>query len=182
MKLRRARTLRYTRDPLDEHEAKKQEVYAALYQAAESVTLRNGLSTQEFALICFFEQAFELARNGPEPVSRVIAQKKRAHYQDMANRIRKDVKRLELPDQDLIKAVSVYEELADRAAPPPGHPLLVDRKRRGDNRQTGFVIELVDATTAIFGMALHGIVAIVANVAFECKDWNAERVRKATKR
>jgi hypothetical protein len=170
------------RDPLDEHEAKKQELHAALYQAAELVTLRKGLSTQEFALICFFEQAFEFARNGPEPVPRVIAQKKRAHYQDMANRIREDVKRLELPDQDLLKAMFAYEELADRAAPPPGHPLLVDRRRRSDDRQTGFVIELVDATTAIFGMALHGIVAILANVAFECDDWNAERVRKATKR
>jgi hypothetical protein len=170
------------RDPLNEHEAKRQEASAALYQAVELITLGEGLSTQEFALICFFEQAFELARNGPEPVPRVIAQKKRAHYQDMANRIREDVKRLELPNQDLMKAVFAYEELADRAAPPPGHPLLVDRKRRSDDSQTGFVIELVDATTAIFGMALHGIVAIVANVAFECDDWNAKRVRKSTKR
>jgi hypothetical protein len=181
VELRRARTLRYTRDPLDEHEAKKHEVYAKFYQAAESVTLRKGLSTQEFALICFFEQAFELARNNPKPVPRAIAKKKRAHYLDMASRIREDVKHFGLPNQDLIKAVFAYEELADRAAPPPGHPLLVDRKRQGDVRQTCFVIELVDATTAIFAMALHGIVAIVANVAFECDHWNAERVRKAAK-
>jgi len=181
VKLRRAQTLRFVRDPPDEDEANRQEAHAALYQAAELVMLPNGLSTQELALICFFDQAFEFARNSAKPVPRVIAQKKRAHYLGMASRIREDVKRLERPEQDLMKAAFVYEELADRAAPPPGHPLLVDRKRRGDDRQIGFVIELVDATTAIFDMALHGVVAIVANVAFEC-DWNAERVRKATKR
>lgn len=180
-KLRRARTLRSMGGPLNEHEAKKQEVHAALYQTGELVTLEKGLSTQALALICFFDQAFEFARNSAKPVPRVIAQKKRAHYLNMAKRIREDVKCLKLPDQDLMKAVFAYEELADRAAPPPGHPLFVDRKRGGDDRQTGFVIELVDAATAIFGMALHGVVAIVTNVAFECDDWDAERVRKAAK-
>jgi hypothetical protein len=180
-KLRRARTLRGVRDLLNEHEARKQELHAALYQAGELLTLRKDLSTQEFALICFFDQAFEFARNNVKAVPRVIAKKKRAHYLDMASRIREDVKHFRLPNQDLIKAVFTYEELADRAAPPPGHPLLVDRKRGGDDRQTGFVIELVDSTNAIFGMALHGVVAIVTNVAFECDHWNAARVRKAAK-
>jgi hypothetical protein len=192
---RRVQTLRRMSSPVNEDEATKLELYAALYRFADVETWGQELPIQNRALVAFFDQAFEFARSNSRPVSSAIAQKKRAHYLEMASRIRADAEQhdpievvgvvglagvgsvhVRLP---LLEAVLAYEELADKAAPPVGHPLLVGRKRRGNERQTGFVLELVDATTAIFGNALCGIVAIVANVAFECEYWTAERVRKA---
>jgi hypothetical protein len=194
-KQRRVQTLRRTFSPINENEAKKLEVYAALNRFADVETWGRELPVQDRALVAFFDQAFEFARSNSSPVPRAVAQKKRAHYLEMASRIRADAEQHD-PIQGvavvglagvgsvharlpLLEAALAYEELADKVAPPPGHPLLVGRKRRGDERQTGFVLELVDATRAIFDNALRGIVAIVANVAFECEYWTAERVRKA---
>jgi hypothetical protein len=171
------------------------ELYAEMDKFADIHTWGQELPIQARALMAFFDQAFEFARNDSRPVPRATAQKKRAYYLEMARRIRADAEQhdpiervgwvglaglgsvhVRLP---LIDAALAYEELADKAAPPAGDPLLVQRKRRGDDRQLGFVLKLVDATTAIFGTALRGVVAIVANVVIERKDWTAERVRKA---
>jgi hypothetical protein len=137
---------------------------------------------QERALVSFFSQAFEFARTDSRPVPRAVAEKKRAHYLDMADRIRTDVADLDLfSTEALVDAAFAYEALADKAAPPLGHPLQVQRRRRGDERQTAFVLQLVDGSTAIFGQPLYGIVAIMANVAFDCENWTDARVRKVTK-
>src|SRR5262249_16073908 len=110
-KLRRAQTLRDVTDPLNEDEVNKQELYAAFYQIAEMSSLPKGLSNQELALVCFFEQAFNCALIVSKPVPRTSAQKIRAHYLDMASRIRADVERLESFERDpLMKAVFAYEE------------------------------------------------------------------------
>ena len=130
-------------------------------------------------MVAFFSEAFVLAQTKSRPVPRAVAQEKRARYQDMADRIWADVR--DGYSQALIDAALVYEEIANGAAPPPGHPLHVQRKRRGDERQIGFVLQLVEASTAIFGQPLYGIVSIVANVAFDCQDWTDARVRKVTK-
>jgi hypothetical protein len=193
---RRAQALRDVPNSFKKNEAKRLEIYEAMNQIADIHTWGRELPIQERALVAFFDQVFEFARSDSSPVPRGVAQERRDYYLRMAACLREDAEqhdpiqgmevgiagvgsvRARLP---LIEAALVYEELADSAAPPPGHPLLVERTRRGDKRQIGFVIELVDATTAIFGKALCGIVAILANVAFDCKDWNAERVRKTTK-
>ena len=88
----------------------------------------------------------------------------------MANRIRADVRDMNEFDSPLLDAALVYEGMADAAAPPPGHPLHVQRERRGDERQTAFVLLLVDSSRAIFGQPLYGIISIVANVAFDCRN------------
>jgi hypothetical protein len=191
---RRAQTLRRMPSTVNEAEAKELELYAIMNQIVDDYTWDPELPIQDRALVAFFDQAFEFARSDSRPVPRAIAKKKREYYLKMARRIRADAEehnsiqrigvvglvgvggvRERLP---LLEAALAYEELANKAAPPSGHPLLVGRKRWGDERQTGFVLELVDATAAIFGKALRGIVAIVANVAFDCGDWTAERVRK----
>lgn len=65
----------------------------------------------------------------------------------MANRIRTDLADMgSFSNGVLTNAALAYEALAE----PPDHPLHVKRKRRGDERQTGFVLQLVDAATAIF--------------------------------
>jgi hypothetical protein len=183
-RLRRAQTVRRTSRPENEREANKIEIGAKLSWAAEDVIWNQyKLSTQEHALLAFFSQAFEFARTESKPVPRAVAQKKRAHFLDMAGRIRTDLLSLDSPydGQALIDAAFKYEELADKKAPPPGHPLLVQRERRRDPRQTAFVIELVDAAMAIFGQPLYGVVSILTNVAFECEDWTDNGVRKVTK-
>lgn len=183
--LRRAQTIRRMSDPNNNYEATKIEAFVKLQWAAETATWGSQLPPmQERALVAFFSQAFELARTDSRPVPHAAAQKKRRHYLEMANRIRADVAGRDSHSdrRALIDAAFAYEELADEVAPPPGHPLHVQRKRRGDERQTGFVLELVDALGAIFGQSFYRTVAIVANVAFECDGWTGERVRKVTKR
>ena len=97
----------------------------------------------------------------------------------MADRIRTDVADLDLFSAEvLIEAAFAYEALADTAAPPPGHPLLVQRRRRGNERQIAFVRQLAEATKAIFGHSLYGTVATVANIAFEWDYWTDARVSK----
>jgi hypothetical protein len=169
--------------PDNEREANKIENIARLNRFADTYTRGEKLPIQELALVAFFSQVFDLACSDSRPVPRAFAQKKRAHYLGMASRIRTDVAGLDSRSDSraLIDAAFAYEQLADKAAPPPGHPLLVQRKRRGDERQTAFVIELVDAATAIFGHALCGTIAIVANVAFDCENWTYPRVRKVAK-
>jgi hypothetical protein len=184
-RLRRAQDIRRISGPDNERQAKKIETSVKLHWAADTVVQESaGLTMQQRALVAFFSQAFEFARTDSRPVPRVVAQEKRAHYLDMARRIRADVVGIDSYShrEVLIDAAFEYEELADEAAPPPGHPLLVQRKRRGDQRETAFVIELVDAATAIFGHALCGTIATVANVAFDCKNWTYARVRKVTQR
>src|SRR5262249_54736461 len=136
----------------------------------------------ERALVAFFSQAFEFARTDSIPVPRAVAEEKQAHYLDMANRIRTDVADVDsFSSKALIDAAFAYDALADAAAPPQGHPLQVQRRRRGYQRQTAFALQLVPAATAIFGQPLYGIVSIVVNVAFKCEDWTDIRVRKVTK-
>ena len=53
---RRAQSLRAMSGPPNEHEAKKLELFARLYQFAELTTWDRGLSTQELALLVFFHQ------------------------------------------------------------------------------------------------------------------------------
>jgi len=178
---RRAQSLRAKSDPSHEHEAKKLELSARLYQFAE-LNAWERLSRQELALLVFFDQTLEIFRSNSKPVSRVEAQAKRERYLDMAKRIRNDVEQLDSTDRRLIDAVFAYEELANQAAPSFGDPLLVERRKRNVNeRQSGFVIELASTTTEIFGSPLYGIVAIVTNVVFACEDWNAQSVRKIAK-
>jgi hypothetical protein len=102
----------------------------------------------------------------------------------MAARIRDDVERLDIDIGygALVDSIFAYEQLADSAAPAPDNPLFVQRARKGNERQTGFVIELVTVTAAIFGSPLYGIVAIVTSVVFDCQDWTDQRVRKVTNR
>lgn len=169
--------------PDNEREAKKLELMVDFDWAAMNVSWPySKLSTQEHALLAFFSQAFEFAGTNSRPIPRALAQQKRAHYRNMAYRIRTDVADLvSFSAEVLIEAAFAYEALADAAAPPPGHPLHVQRKRRGDERQTAFVLQLVDASRAIFDQPLYGIVSVVANVAFECRDWSDARVRKVIK-
>ena len=99
----------------------------------------------------------------------------------MANRIRTDFADLDLLfNEALIDAAFAYEALADTAAPPPGHPLHVQRKRRGTNARPRRP-QLVDASRALLGYSLYGTFAIVANVAFECDDWTDARVSKVAR-
>jgi hypothetical protein len=193
--LRRAQTIRRMSTPEAERAANKIEMSVKLGWAADTVIWENSvrrpglgdgksseLLMQERALVSFFSQAFEFARTDSRPVPRAVAEKKRAHYLDMADRIRTDVADLDLfSTEALVDAAFAYEALADKAAPPLGHPLQVQRRRRGDERQTAFVLQLVDGSTAIFGQPLYGIVAIMANVAFDCENWTDARVRKVTK-
>jgi hypothetical protein len=181
---RRAQNLRRMSDPINEAEAKKVELCVATDELGQEHTWGGGekLPTQQLALVAFFDQAFKCARSNSRPVSRADAQAKRAHYLDMARRIRDDVARLDIRSITLIDAAFEYEALADWAAPPPDDPLLVARTGRGDERQRGFVIELVTSAAAIFGSPLYGIVAIVTNVVFERKDWTGQRVRKIAER
>jgi hypothetical protein len=181
--LRRAQTIRGMSGPDNEHRANKIETGVKFYWAADTVISESsGLMIQERALVAFFSQAFEFARTDSRPVPRAVARQKRAHYLDMANRIRTDFADLDsFSNEALIDAAFAYEALADTAAPPPGHPLHVQRKRRGNERQTAFVLQLVDASKAIFGHSLYGTVAIVANVAFECDDWTDARVSKVAR-
>jgi hypothetical protein len=193
--LRRAQTIRRMSGPGAERAANKIEMSVKLGWAGDKVIwedsvlrpgLRDGKSSelliQERALVEFFSQAFDFARTDSRPVPRAVAQKKRAHYLDMADRIRTDVADRDLfSTEALVDAAFAYEALADAEAPPHGHPLQVQRRRRGDERQTAFVLQLVDASTAIFGQQLYGIVAIMANVAFDCENWTDARVRKVAK-
>ena len=193
--LRRVQTIRRMSGPEAKHAANKLEAGVNLGWAADTVIwekhilrpgLRDGKSSelliQERALVSFFSQAFEFARTDSRPVPRAVARQKRAHYLDMAERIRTDVADLDsFSTEALVDAAFAYEALADTAAPPPGHPLQVQRRRRGDERQTAFVLQLVDGSNAIFGQPLYGIVAIMANVAFDCENWTDARVRKVTK-
>jgi hypothetical protein len=181
--LRRARTLRQMPSPQNEHEANKLEMYVKLHWAAKSAASESSeLTMQERGLAAFFSQAFEIARTDAGPVTRAVAQQKRAHYLDMADRIRTDVGDLDsFLEKELIDAAFAYEALADRAAPPPGHPLRIQRRPRGDERQIAFVRQLADATKAIFGHSLHGTVATVANVAFGCAYWSDARVAKTAR-
>jgi hypothetical protein len=177
--LRRSQAICRMSGPGAESAAKNSEVGAKFYWAAWTATTAiSELSIQDRALVAFFSQAFEFARSKSRPVPRAVAQQKRAHYLDMANRIRTDLVDMgSFSDGVLTNAALAYEALAE----PPDHPLHVKRKRRGDERQTAFVLQLVDAATAIFGQPLYGIVSIVANVAFKCQDWSGSRVRKVTK-
>jgi hypothetical protein len=184
-RLRQAQDIRRISGPYNERQAKKIETRVKFHWAADTVLSESsGLSIQERALVAFLCQAFEFARAVSRPVSRAIAQRERARYREMASQIRTDVAGLDSHSdrERLIEAAFAYEELADKAAPPPGHPLHVQRQTRGDERQTGFVLKLVDALRAIFGQTLYGTAAIVANVAFDCDGWTGERVRKVTKR
>jgi hypothetical protein len=184
--LRRAQMLHRNSASGNEREAKQIEAHAALVRVTDNYTWGTwswNLPIQELALVAFFDLAFHFACSAARPVPRALAQKRRAHFLNMASRIRADVASLDGGfSQRLIDAAFAYEELADGAAPPPGHPLLVQRKRRSDERQTAFVIELAAAAAAIFGQRLYGTVAVVANVAFECDDWTGARVRKVTQR
>jgi hypothetical protein len=177
---RRVQNLRRMSDPINEAEANKVELCMAMYQVGQEHKWGSGekLPTQQLALVAFFDQAFECARSNSRPVSRADAQAKRAHYLNMARRIRDDVKQQEIRSITLIDAAFEYDGLADKAAPPRDDPLLVERTGRGDERQRGFVIKLVTSAAEIFGSPLYGIVAIVTNVVFERKDWTGQRVRK----
>jgi hypothetical protein len=175
-RLRRAQTIRAMSGPYNEGLANKIAASAGLARVAQIYAWGSNswgeLPIQERALVAFFSQAFEFARTDSIPVPHAVAQQKRAHYLDMANLIRTDVLG---PDsgyhgQALIDAAFAYEEMADKTAPPPDHPLHVHRKRSGDERQTAFVIQLVDASIAIFDLRLCGTVAIAANVAFDCEN------------
>jgi hypothetical protein len=183
--LRRAQTIRRMSDPSKNYKANNIESSVKLQWAAETATWGSQLPpVHERALVAFFHQAFGFARTVFRPVPHAAARKKQKHYRQMADRIWTDVAGLDSLSnkQALRDAAFAYEELADKAAPPPGHPLRVQRQGRGDERQRGFVLQLVDALRAIFGQSLYGTVAIVANVAFECDDWTGPRVRKLTQR
>jgi hypothetical protein len=181
-RLRSAEAISQISNPHAELVAQRIAVGAKLHWAAWTTTTEiSELSMQERALVSFFSQAFEFARSESRPVPHVVARRKRAHYLDMANRIRADVTDMNAADNPLLDAALVYEGMADATAPPPGHPLHVQRERRGDERQIAFVLLLVDSSRAIFGQPLYGIVSIVANVAFDCGNWTDARVRKLTK-
>jgi hypothetical protein len=159
------------------------EINAAMVETSTLLTWEGRLasfSIQELALVAFLEHVFECGKSNSRPVSRADAQAKRAHYLNMAARIRDDVERSDILYGPLVDAIFEYEQLADSAAPAPDNPLFVERVRKGNERHTGFVIELVTVTAAIFGSRLYGIVAIVTNVVFDCEDWTAQRVRKVT--
>ena len=184
--LRGAQTIRAKSDQDNEGLAQRIEAITKFARITDIYTWSGNtfseLPIQECALVAFFSQAFEFALSDSRPVSRALALKKRAHYCNMADLIRTDVADLDsYSAKALIDAASFYEGLANNAAPPPGHPLHVQRKRRGDERQTAFLLLLVDASRAIFGQPLYGIVSIVANVVFKCQDWTDARVRKVTK-
>jgi hypothetical protein len=178
--LRRAQSIRRMLGSDAERAAKRIETGARFYWAAWTAsTVISNLSLQDRALVAFFSQVFEFARVESRPVPQAIGRRKRAHYLEMAALIRHDVEALDsLSTEVLIDAAFAYEELADRAAPPPGHPLHVRRTPRGDERQIAFIRQLADATKAIFGHSLYGTVATVTNVAFECDDWTDARVSK----
>jgi hypothetical protein len=178
--LRRAQAIRGISGPDAGRAATEIEVGAKFFWAAWTATTAiSELSIQERALVALFVQAFEFARTESRPVPRAVARQRREHYLDMANRIRTDIVELDLfSNQVLTDAAFAYEALADTAAPPPGHPLHVQRRRRGNERQIAFVRQLAEATKAIFGHSLYGTVATVANVAFECDYWTDARVSK----
>jgi hypothetical protein len=179
---RRAQRVERKLSPADKLWAKKLKAYAAMIGYAESLTWEKQLPIQERALVALFDRIFELARSESVPVSRPVADEKRSHMLEMAKLIRTDAAASSERFGPLIDAAIAYEGDADRKAPPEGEPLFVHRQRRGDERQTAFVLQLVEATTAIFGQPLYGIVSIVTNVAFDCRDWTDARVRKGTKR
>jgi hypothetical protein len=180
----RRRQSRLLRDRRHTSEANKLEAWARLSEFTDvsmylSECDRGGaFSRQDRALAFFFFQALRSAQQTIRPVSETEAKAKRRHYLKMANQIRDDVTRLGLTATELLDAAFAYEQLADNAAPPSGDPLLVKRKRRGDEGQNGFVMALAVTATAIFGSSLYGIVATVTNVIFDCEHWTGQRVRK----
>jgi hypothetical protein len=137
---------------------------------------------QQHALAFLFHEAFTLALQKPQPMSRTDAQTARSLYLSMAERIAGDnTERQRLhgfPDERLSEAVCAYLELADEMAPAPGSPLLVDRKHKRSEFIKGFVLEFASTTTEIFGEALFGTVATFANVALNRDDLTGEQVRK----
>jgi hypothetical protein len=171
----------------NQREAKRLELIARLSEFKETDMLfpwhvgRKELPRQDLALVFFLQQALELSRQFRRPVTRAEARKKRQHYLDMARRIRDDVEldpSYSSTQEILLNAAFAYDELADQAGPSDGNPLLVDRKRKGDERQNGFVIRFAAMTKAVFGSPLYGVVATVANVAFNCEVWTDLKVRK----
>jgi hypothetical protein len=140
------------------------------------------IDRQQHALAFLFHEAFTLALQKPQPMSRTDAQTARSLYFSMAKRIAADNterQRLHgLPDERLSGAACAYLELADEIAPAPGSPLLVDRKHERNESIKGFVLAFASTTTEIFGEALFGTVATFANVALNRDNLTGEQVRK----
>jgi hypothetical protein len=164
------------------HEARKWEVFARMSKFVE-VTMslspldaRENSSIQDRALAFFFHEALMLAQRRIRPVPVIEAKLKRRHFLTMASRIHADAKHHS--SDELRDAAFAYEVLADKSAPPQGDPLLVARKRSGDEHQNAFVIMLAATAAAIFGSPLYGIVATVTNVMFKSDRWTDQRVRK----
>jgi hypothetical protein len=134
------------------------------------------------ALAFLFHEAFTLALQKPQPMSRTDAQTARSLYLSMAERIAGDNTEREslhgFPDERLSEAACAYLELADEMAPAPGSPLLVDRKHERNEFIKGFVLEFASTTTEIFGEALFRTVATFANVALNRDDLTGQQVRK----
>jgi hypothetical protein len=137
---------------------------------------RPEIPRQQLALAFLFRQTFTLAQQNHRPVSRTEAEAARNHYVTMAKRILAD--NTEYLDERLSRAASAYLELADVAAPGPGSPLLVERKRGRNKLIKGFVLELAATTKEIFGASLFGTVATLTNVALDRADLTAAQVRQ----
>jgi hypothetical protein len=180
----RAAELQQAGDWRSIQEAKRLEASARVSHFLEMASLfpwypeRLDWPAQDLALAFVFHQAFELGLRTPRSTPSAEARKLRRRYLDFAKRIRCDAAEHSSTADELMAAAFAYEMLADQAAPPPGDPLLVERKHRSDVVWTGFVLALVSTTGAVFGKPLYGTVATIANVVFERRDITGERVRK----
>ena len=184
---RRAEVIRTLADGEARAAVKKLETWARLSEWAGTNFIFSGshifsgyegpkIDRQQHALAFLFHEAFTLALQKPQPMSRTDAQTARTLYFSMAKRI--IAENTERQDERLSEAACVYLELADEIAPAPGSPLLVDRKHERNESIKGFVLEFASTTTEIFGEALFGTVATFANVALNRDDLTGQQVRK----
>jgi hypothetical protein len=74
--------------------------------------------------------------------------------------------------------------LQRRTSGPTTDPYVVDRQsmRLGDDWQRGFIITMLGLHKSIFGRQMPGLVAILANVAFDRSDLTVHRVRSKLRR
>ena len=105
-------------------------------------------------------------------------------FETLARRLRVDAD--ELRRLGAARFVSSLEQAADDCEmqarfrkPWDDDPFIVARqsKRLGDDWQRGFIIDMAGRCKAMFGKRMLGVVAIMANVAFERTDLTEDRIR-----
>ena len=141
------------------------------------------------AAYCDFQATADSAAVGPRTRTRAAVDADVRDLKLLATRLRDNAAKLSRLGgshfvEELEKAADHCDLQAELRSPARVDPFLVARQsdRLGDPWVQGFIINTAECCRALFGKKMLGVVAIMANVAFERTDLTEDRIRGVFRR